>query len=267
MSLDGFTISNACRRTVQRIYDDPRLEFKAKADLKRGIAYDYIQEASYKGLHIKVLLPPYKHKVYICGNFHQYLHRLPNTGDFPFVEVVESIDLLCADFHLRAEETKVVKLEMGCNIRMHVHPRDVIDNIIAYKGRQKQFKDYKEKGYDSVFDFQEYLIRLYCKSCKNKLSTSVLRVELASEKSNYLKKHRIHHLSDLRKVESHVRLGNQLLQHVSEFVYDDLELDLIQLTRDEAKVVQQYRSPLAWRNLMEISPENYRKKSGGTGRS
>jgi hypothetical protein len=260
MSLDGFTVSNACRTTVEKIYDDPRLEFHAKADLKRGVAYDHIQEASYKGLRVKVLLPPHKHKVYICGNFYQYLHRLPNTGDFPFSQLVQSIDLLCAEFHLKAEETKVVKLEVGSNIRTQVHPRDVIDNIITYKGRQKQFKDYKEKGYEGVFTFQEYLVRLYCKSCKNKLSSSVLRVELVSEKSKYLKNHRIHHLSDLKKVESHVRLGNQLLHHVSDFVYDDLELDLTKLTRDKAKVIQEYRSPFAWRDLMESSPDNYRKK-------
>jgi hypothetical protein len=149
---------------------------------------------------------------------------------------------------------------MGANIRTTVHPRVVIDNIVAYKGKQKQFKDYKEKGYDGTFDFQEYLIRLYCKSCKNKLSHPVLRVELASEKSNYLKKLGIHHLSDLLQVESHVRLGKQLVQHASEFIYDDLELDLSKLTREEAKVVQQYRSPLAWRDLMQLSPDNYRKK-------
>jgi hypothetical protein len=149
---------------------------------------------------------------------------------------------------------------MGANIRTQVHPRDVIDNIIAYKGKQKEVKEFKGKGYDGTFDFQEYLVRLYCKSCKNKLSDPVLRVELASQKSNYLKKLRIHHLSDLLQVESHVRLGNQLLQHVGDFIYDDLELDLSKLTKEEAKVVQEYRSPLAWRDLMEFSPDNYRKK-------
>jgi hypothetical protein len=260
MSLDGFTVSNTCRRTVEQIFDDPRLEFTAKVNLKRQIAYDYIQVARYKGLQFTVLLPPYRHKVTIGGNFYQYLHQLPNIGDFPFLEVVEAIDLLCADFHLKAEETKVVKLEMGANIRTPVHPREVIDNIIAYKGKQKELKEFKGKGYDGTFDFQEYLIRLYCKSCKNKLSDSVLRVELASQKSNYLKKLGIHYLSDLKQLESHISLGNQLLDHVSDFIYDDLELDLSKLTKEEAKVIQEYRSPLAWRDLMKFSPSNYRKK-------
>jgi hypothetical protein len=245
---------------VEQIYDDPRLEFHAKADLKRGVAYGHIQEATCKGLHLTLILPPYRHKVTIRGNFHQYLHRLPNTGGFPFPQVVQSIDLLCKDFHLKAEETKVVKLEIGANIRTQVHPRDVIDNVIAYKGKQKQFKEYKGKGYEGTFDFQEYLVRLYCKSCKNKLSDPVLRVELATLKSRYLKDMDIYHLSDLKKVESHVRLGNQLLKHVGDFIYDDLELDLSKLSKEEAKVVQEYRSPFAWRNLMKSSPDNYRKK-------
>src|SRR3954466_11525620 len=104
MSLDGFTVSNSCRSTVEQLYDDPRLEFTAKVNLKKQIAHAHIQVARYKGLQFTILLPPYRHKVTICGNFYQYLHRLPNTGDFPFSEVAESIDLLCNDFHLKAEE-------------------------------------------------------------------------------------------------------------------------------------------------------------------
>jgi hypothetical protein len=260
MSLDGFTLSNASRRTVMKILEHPYLEFHAKVHLKKGVVYDHIQEAKYRDLHFTVVLPPFTPKVTICGNFYHYMHRLPNTGDFPFTEFLNCVDLLCEDFHLRAEETNVIKLEVGSNIRTQVHPRDVIDNVIAYKGKQKQFKDYQEKGYEGAFDFQEYLVRLYCKSCKNKLSDPVLRVELATQKSRYLKKLGIYHLSDLKKVESHVKLGQQLLDHVSDFIYDDLELDLSKLTREEVKVVQEYRSPFAWRNLMKSSPDNYRKK-------
>jgi hypothetical protein len=259
MSLDGFTLSNSSLYIIEKILAHPKLEFHSKMNLKDGSTYDHIQEATYKGLRFKViLLRPAV--VYICGNFYHYLHGLPNTGDFPFPEFLDCVDLLCADFHLRAEETKVIKLEVGANIRTQVHPRDVIDNIIAYKGKQKQFKDYQEKGYEGVFDFQEYLVRLYCKSCKNKLSDPVLRVELATQKSKYLKNLDIERLSDLKKVENHVKLGQQLLDHVSGFIYDDMELDLSKLTKEEAKVVQEYRSPIAWRNLMKWSPDNYRKK-------
>jgi hypothetical protein len=252
-------VSNSSLHTIEKILAHPKLEFHSRKNLKEGSTYDHIQEATYKGLRFKVILirPAV---VYICGNFYHYLHGLPNTGDFPFPEFLDCVDLLCEDFHLRAEETNVIKLEVGANIRTQVHPREVIDNIIAYKGKQKQFKEYKGKGYDGTFDFQEYLVRLYCKSCKNKLSHQVLRVELATEKSRYLKKHGIYYLSDLKKVENHVKLGQQLRDHVSDFIYDDLELDMSKLTREEAKVILEYRSPLAWRDLMEFSPDNYRKK-------
>jgi hypothetical protein len=261
MVLDGFRIRTYLSSSIRAITSLLDVEFISRYNTTTDELITYPQTASYKRLRITLNVDSAgKEFITINGNLYKYHFNLNNINSYPFSACVEAIESLCQELSLDPEEVRVLRLEVGFNLHCQASPVAVIDNIITYKFKQKNFRNFNEEGYEIKFLLSEYFLKIYDKSQQFNLKESILRFEKVFTKSSNLKSKGIRNLKDLMDSERVMTLAQGLLACIDDMVIDDRHLDLSLLTQKELNVVREYRDQLRWKELKGYSPDNCRKK-------
>ncbi|HRH50016.1 MAG TPA: hypothetical protein PLP23_14770 [Panacibacter sp.] len=257
--IDGFKFKFTEHSDVRTLFRHPLIDKKAFVSVDTGLVYDQYLNAKYKGIRFQYNDDK---EIFVRGNLYKYYTGLKNFNNFKVSDAIEALKQLECDLGVDFSKAEVMRLEWGLNIDL---PSDIsvnrfIENVLTYKGRIPDYKQYPGGGLMRTFDLTEFFIKFYDKSAQAKNLSNVLRMELVGRRKTFFKRIDIKSVSDLYKTSSVLRLQEELMKINSHIIFYDNEIETGTLLRKDMQLIADFNRPLGWHNLMKFNPELYRKK-------
>lgn len=202
------------------------------------------------------------------GSIHKY-YNIRNFGSshnydsFSSSKLEQCLKDLSERFSLRLDETKIINLEFGVNVNINMSPQEFFaTSIITYKNKPiSRMKTYGNKGYFTENEMADYSIKIYDKfkqyeECKD----GVLRIEIKTKKSRYLRKLGINFLNDLLSKEKLELLCIDLKMRINHLkIIDKISPKTLNVSNKKQQQYLNYRNPKYWENL-SYSNRSYHKQ-------
>ena len=201
--------------------------------------------AEYFGLTIRI-----KHKIVrLQGSLHKYRNAgRHNYDDFTAVDVVEVVRELSERFEIDTTTTLLNNVEFGVNVVLPFAVNVVLDNLIAYKG-----KEFMRVSKDGMNYYQcektHFIIKIYDKGKQYNLPDNVLRFEIKVMRMQYLVKKgiRLRYLSDLLNMAIYEPLGNILVEVFEGILFGDNTINEKLLNSKELEILLRGNNPKTWK--------------------
>ena len=107
----------------------------------------------------------------IEGSMHRLYNAVVGKGNISHNDITHenlmfAIDHLCTQFHLDAEQIKVIRCEYSINIPMSIPPQQILDkNVYLLKGKNPTIdKEFKGKGKKIIFEVADLEVKMYDKT-------------------------------------------------------------------------------------------------------
>jgi hypothetical protein len=260
---DGFTIWIYNEATIEKIRLDKNLTFLSKLDELSGEYLDYPKIAEVFGL--KFIISNHKkhgRHLEITGNIHKYKKQVCNYGDFSVAEMFDAFYELIYKYEINPFDTKLVSFEFGVNLLCN-NSNYLIEQFITYKAKIPTVVDYNNNdGLYKYIKSGEYKLKLYNKAAHCKIrNKEIFRVELRCGTSKVLRRFGLSNLADLLKIDSLLRVKEQLKYQLSNSIIYDKPLDLSLVTEKEKKLLIIFKNPQGWVDFVKEKPlSTYRKR-------
>lgn len=250
-----------CSETIDFIRNGLKLGFKQSVNVETGETWDYGARAETKGLRFIFNRTEKKIDcIEISGSLHKYANNgLHNYNDFSFSDILRSIYNLTKDFGLNPHTTTVHGLEFGVNIQLPYPARQILNEIVLYKKKLGDIRNYGGKGLYRLFDFNQYALKLYDKALQyNLTNANILRVEKKYKVMAALPKGcNIKTLADLLKIDNYKPLESDLINCINNIVFCDSSIQWELLTKPQREMLIQSRMPNYWCNLIDGNSNTY----------
>jgi hypothetical protein len=181
--------------TPEHLYSNPNLVFGLNIDSETGEViknrHGYITRVAQFGqLEIKISQNyETKHsKIELSGSLHKQHQGGANFNDYTFNDVTFTINQVCDLLRLSPDKFVIRHIEFGVNIKPINSACDVLNSIVAYKGKSYETREYNGKGYMKRFCLSQYDVKIYDKSKQYGLVDNILRFELKIFKMQYFEK-------------------------------------------------------------------------------
>jgi hypothetical protein len=195
-----------------RLLSNPKLDFERKVSIKTGELTSPKSIAYYKGAKLIVYDSGY-------AEFQGSLHKIKNNGvhnadNFTTAEVTAIIQELSGLLGFSFGKCRLVNLEAGVNIVVPIEIDSLLNNLLIH--HQSQFKTQSlPSGSYLEAKHQQYYVKVYDKYSqycdKLQLPPNLMRYELKYIKSRLFNKLGVYSISDLKKPEVKLALGNELV--------------------------------------------------------
>jgi hypothetical protein len=254
MVSDGIRLLIEDPEVIERFIENENLDFQQKYSIKTGEVHEGRLEARYKRLWFSCL----QKGLWIRGNFPKYYNDLNNIGPANIAHNSAAVQAFCKEFRCRAEDVKIIRLEVGHNVVTEQCPKYIMDNIITYRNKRKEADVFPYKGYLIKFSMGDYDLVFYDKGTKHDLMYNLLRMELVL-RSKKLRYFGIHTLADLQNSAKMRKLFMHLIKCVNECVFDDRKIDAAHLPHRTAVFLNKYRDNVSWVERHAANPDYCRK--------
>jgi DNA-binding LytR/AlgR family response regulator len=116
---------------IIELINHPKLDFKAKFDVKTGETNTDEQTAEYQEMIFIIKKNKY---INLQGSLHKYSTNGVNYNDFPYSYLLKTLANLTNNFNIDLNNSPLHNLEYGVNIYLPIDPHELIRNLINYKG-------------------------------------------------------------------------------------------------------------------------------------
>ena len=257
--------------TAEYLYNNPSLTFGLNINDKTGEVikdrYGYITRvANFGQLQIKITkkIETEYTKIELSGSIHKHNKQGTNFEDFTFVDVVNTINQVCDLLKLPPNKFVIKHIEYGVNIKPTHSATNILNSIVAYKGKRYEIREYKGTGYMKRFCLSQYDVKIYDKSKQYSLASNLLRFELKVFKMQYFEKRCINitTFSNLLNPAIYTALFNTLVNCLDSIYMFDyrIQLNAINNTRERLTLTECINTNF-WQNYRDThSAKGYFKK-------
>jgi hypothetical protein len=151
-----------------------------------------------------------RHWPKLRGSIHKYFEGGTNFKTFDINQFNTSINELGSLLGVDLLQCKVNALEYGYNLNTGaITPNEILNSILAYRGRRPEFTRYKSDGLQIRFNKTQYAVKIYNKSAQFVTDgNNILRTELKVTRMQFLTSQgvKITRVSDL----SNMAIGGRL---------------------------------------------------------
>lgn len=187
--------------------------------------------------HLAISISPHYH-------FNNYLH---NGNDLTPESCIETLTDILQYISVKSDETdtlKVVNIEFGLNLISATDIKNLINGII-YSKKTPFIIPKTENGYFKITDATKYKqIKAYAKGLQFAefpqygIDPNTFRFEIKSKQTKNICKYGIDKVTDLLKIETYQRLGQELLNEWENVLVTTQTLDLSAFNSDAIHFVQ-----------------------------
>lgn len=257
--------------TAEYLYSNPNLTFGLNINDKTGEVikdrYGYITRvANFGQLQIKITkkIETEYTKIELSGSIHKHNKQGANFEDFTFVDVVNTINQVCDLLKLPPNKFVIKHIEYGVNIKPTHSATNILNSIVAYKGKRYEIREYKGTGYMKRFCLSQYDVKIYDKSKQYSLASNLLRFELKIFKMQYFEKRCINitTFSNLLNPAIYTALFSTLVNCLDSIYMFDyrIQLNAINNTRERLTLTECINTNF-WQNYRDThSAKGYFKK-------
>lgn len=248
--------------TPEYLLSNPNLKFGLNMDDKTGEViknrYGYITRVAQLGqLQIKISenYETQNTVIELSGSLHKHHQGGTNFNDFTFFDVCTTINQICDLLKLTPEQFIISHIEYGVNITPTHSANDILNAIVALKGKCYEIREYNGTGYMKRFCLSQYDVKIYDKSKQYSLTNNVLRFELKVFKMQYLGKKGIHlkTFTDLLNPDTYLQLFKTIAKTVDNIYMFDYRITLKAINHTRERLI-----------LTECINTNYWKKYRNT---
>lgn len=204
-----------------KLLNNPLVEFNFEYSRKTGLECWPIR-GEYYCLKIHI----YRKVIRLTGSLHHFYNLRKgkgehNNNDFTRNCFKDAISLLCQELEMEPANVEITTLEYGVNISTTFSPYTFIEkNVHGYRRKYdpKLYDKFNGKGLYKRFEVAQFALKVYDKGAQYNLSENLLRIEVKTKKSAYLKMLGIKCLSDLFIEVIWLKLGIDLLERYEELL-------------------------------------------------
>lgn len=147
------------------------------------------------------------------GSLHKYFNDgIHNWNDFTRVDLWDTIHDLCSWLEIDPDDANLHNLEFGVNVVVPWPPKELIRDLIAYKGIPFERQTMPKNGSYQQARVTGYFVKCYDKGSQYLQDSHILRFEVKVTAMRYFKNVEIRTLGDLRKDAVLQELGKLLFE-------------------------------------------------------
>lgn len=178
-------------------------------------------------------------RVTISGSIHKFYNREnQNYNEFNIHAVNRSIEVISSVLQVKPHQIILNNLEFGVNIIPPVSSKEIISNLLLYKG-DEFLNDSGKAKYMKQVKKAQYRLKAYDKAIQYDLNSELFRFEIKIKKMEKLSRLGITNLDDLTNGSKFEKLGELLALSWDEIIFFDhnmLNSDLPGLNKDWASI-------------------------------
>lgn len=146
----------------------------------------------------------------VKNSLHKDFHG-NNAGIFTYIDLVQEVEKLSNLFQLDFTAARISQFEFAVNLNVELAPKLYLDEMIGFKGKGIHKFDRGYKGYQLVYNSENYKFKIYDKSREGKIKNlNILRFEIKRrEASRYLPQFKV--INDLLNEQAFEQLGKELM--------------------------------------------------------
>lgn len=238
---DGIKILNA-QADAEELTKNGLLDWRLHVSQKSGEIES--RTAEYRNLRITT-----KNKnVQVRGSLHKYANSgTHNADDFRRSRIVSTVQDLETSLGI-GPNSILNNLEFGVNVVTPFPVVDFLERLICHKG--VPFTTHTERGTTYCqCQHKQFVLKIYDKGTEFDLNTNLLRFEVKVLRMQYLrgKGAAVTSLADLTNPKFYPLLGEILLTHFTEIVFDEPGIDPGGMDRKQYDLLTFGRNPKNWK--------------------
>jgi hypothetical protein len=228
------------------LLSNPNLNFGAKTNLQTGEVmndrYGYTSQVAHFGamqISITTNTQTGYSKIELSGSLHKHKQQGKNHADLTYKDICTTIWDLCDITGLQPDKFIIRHIEYGVNIKPIHSPKNLLNSIVAYKGKGYEIRAYKGKGYMKRFCLSQYDVKVYDKSLQYDLPFDVLRFELKVFKMQVFKRQYIHLKTfvDLLNPDTYTQLFTSICESIDHLYMFDYRIHLATIENQQHRLV------------------------------
>jgi len=246
--------------TPDHLLTNPNLKFVSRLDETTGEVIPnqngfITRVAEFGQLKIKITENNAKQytNIELSGSLHKHHFGGSNFTDYTFADISTTINQICDLLDLTPDKFIIKHIEYGVNIRPTHSATNILNSIVAYKGKQYETREYNGMGYMKRFCLSQFDVKIYDKSKQYSLASNILRFELKVSKMQYFEKRGIKLITfnDLLNPTTYTPLFNTLTKCLDNIYMFDYRINL--------KAIKQHRERLILTEGINTTFWNYYK--------
>lgn len=159
-------------------------------------------------------------------------------------------------FDCKASQMIFQNIEFGINVKVSFNPKFFIKGLLYHKNIKFEFR-HRNNFAEVVHN--RFLLKIYNKSNQYCMKENILRIELKIIKMEELKPLEIKTFADLN-VDSILKAKDLILKRFDEIVQYDYTINRIQLSKREAKLLDNYSNSHYWIDTLKPNHRDIHKK-------
>ncbi|WP_276168670.1 hypothetical protein [Zobellia alginiliquefaciens] len=243
------------------LQDNGVIDLNSRFNINTGTVDEYPKIGKLENLEVRLQ----ENASFIKGSLHKF-HNMTfygmehNHNDFSFCECQNTIEVICNNFDILSNKTKLTNLEFGLNITLPKDPKLIIeDNILMYDFSDHTVHEkFNGKGDYKEFKKYDYSLKVYNKSKHYQIGGNILRIEVKIISKRKLHQLGIFNLRDITQKRTFLTLFQFLLEQFNKLMVIDSEMMLKALKRPQNDSFKDYCNPHYWRLLkQDVSDKVY----------
>ncbi len=203
-------------------------------------------------------------KIELSGSIHKNAQNGTNSDDFNFHNICISITEICKITRLQPHNFVLRHIEYGVNIKPTHTAQNILNSIIAYKGKGYEIREFNGTGYMKRFCFTQFDVKIYDKSKQYLLPFNVLRYEIKVFKMQYFENRGINlkTLTDLLNFDTYTQLNTTLIDSIHNLYFFDYRINTKTINnRQHRSILTECLVTDFWVNYRKVhTPKGYKKK-------
>ncbi|MFU2093227.1 hypothetical protein [Ornithobacterium rhinotracheale] len=259
--IDGVDIE--CTEDLATIWESsPFLDFITKVNEKTGEIHPK-KTAKYRGLIFELLQKGNGEGVFcsVRGSLHKYYNEGKHNADGFTFNALQSVILdLNKKFGIEPQSAIIRNIEFGVNLYAPEPVQNVLNGVIAYKGRRFDTLNDGRKRLGVCVPYQRYTIKLYDKGKQYGICSNLMRLEFAVHKMAHLQKYGIRSLADCMRLENLHPLGGVLADFWGDVIHlDKRAIKWREMSNFQHKKLLYYASPQNWEDFTRVQRTRAKK--------
>lgn len=218
---DGFRIWYLPVYDIDQLTD--KFNFESPVNVNTGEVMKNVKRLYYKGLFVYIK----NENCSLRGSMPKYYNNgKDNSNNFTYYDIIKTIDSLSSEFNFDPFKARLNKIEFGVNIDLSYGIDLLLDSIIEsykYKPLDRYYDDNKIQIIGYECKMQKCRFKIYNKSEQLKLPGNILRIEISTEKMQFLgsKGIQLNTLGDLYNPNIYSKLKEPLINMLSNLMIFD----------------------------------------------
>ncbi|GGK41935.1 MULTISPECIES: hypothetical protein [Flavobacteriaceae] len=223
--IDNFNIVTFNSRQINKIWCNTSLLYKCDKDYRVEDEVRNMEVRTYKNLIFK----RFYNRLEVSGSIHYFFNDgLHNANDFNVADSISTFKELIKHFNIRPKLFKVMGLEYGCNICPQKEVNQIL-SLLRFYGKKKIIESLEYKNF-YIAGTKYKSVKIYNKTqdCPKYAKPNVLRFEVKTNESQFLRTLGINTINDLLSKSIYKQLAVSILKEWSSILIFDF--DVIELS-------------------------------------